>query len=219
MRFDMTVRELAEYTACQLNMFFPDTHTVAPEQMLCGVQLALDRAEYCFRHINYAAYSENGEAMFDVLHSDQYCHYLYFLSNSLYHNQGDPRLCKKLFYLNKALHAMNCMYDTDLPDIFWIVHAIGIALGKANYSNYLVLRHNCTIGGMSGEFPTMGEKVILSAGASLIGRCSVGDNVMLGPGCAVVKTDIPANTLVTNGGSYVSRTNSDKPARACFHLD
>jgi serine O-acetyltransferase len=111
------------------------------------------------------------------------------------------------------------MYDAMLPDIFLLLHVVGTVLGKATYANYLVVRQNCTIGALGYEYPVLGEKLILSAGASIIGGCRIGTNVMLGPGCTVMKEDIPDNSLVTRQGENTLKPNSDRPIQAHFSVE
>jgi serine O-acetyltransferase len=210
--------DLAEYTAAQLNNLFPDRSPASRVLLLPFVRAALERVEFCFRHVALRGYSESGEARFDPLHADQYCAYLYFLSNTVYRNDGDPRLAAKLFGLNKALNAFNCMYDTELPDIFLVVHGMGTVLGKAKYADYLLVAHNCTIGAIGGVYPTMSEKLILSAGASVIGESRVGENVLLEPGCNLVKTNVPPNTRVSGPGPYSFKPNTLRPIEYYFRL-
>jgi serine O-acetyltransferase len=212
----LNTAEVAAYTAAQLNSFFPDGRPVDPVDLARFVAPALERVEYCFRHVAYRSYCEDGRAKFDPLHSDQYCAYLYFVANTVYRHEGDPVLATKLYYLNKALHAFNCMYDTALPDVFLVAHAVGTVLGKAAYSNYLVVLHNCTVGSLSGRYPTLGERLILCAGSSVIGDCRVGDNVMLAPGCTVIRQDVPSDTLVVPGPGVALRPNSGRAIATFF---
>lgn len=216
MRTSMSRAELCDYTARQLNNIFPDGRDVAATELLAAADDAPQRVEHCFSHILWPTYSLDGEAHFNVLHSDQYCSYLYLLSNALHRRQADPTVSAKVFGLNKALHAFNCMYDTELPEVFWLVHIVGTVLGKADYGNFLVVRQGCTIGAVGGEYPTLGEGLVLSAGSSIIGTCTIGDNVMVGPGCHVFKTDVPAGTLVTAGTELRMRPNSPNAFSAHF---
>ncbi|HZT43589.1 MAG TPA: hypothetical protein VFA07_15600 [Chthonomonadaceae bacterium] len=219
MNLAYTVEEVAGYTAHQLNAFFPDGRAVSANVLKEYAQQALDRTEFCFRRVALRSYCEDGQAKFDLLHSDQYCSYLYLLANSIYRSEGDPGLASKVFYLNKALHAFNCMYDAMLPDIFLLLHVVGTVLGKATYANYLVVRQNCTIGALGYAYPVLGEKLILSAGASVIGGCRIGANVMIGPGCTVMKEDIPDNSLVTRTESNTLKSNSDRPIKVHFNVE
>ena len=203
-------KEIAKYTYSQVSTLFPTGKFASLKELERDVSTALDRLEFCFRHIAHPLYSENGEARFNLLNSDQYCHFLYFLANSVYARGGPESICQRLFCLNKALHGFNCMYDTQLPAVFWVIHAVGTVLGKATYGSHLVVRQNCTVGSLSGQYPVLEERVVLSAGASIIGRCHIGRNVMLGPGCSVLNEDIPADTLVTAPPRLKCRPNSPR---------
>lgn len=219
MQIDHTSWGLATYTASQLNTFFPDGRTVEAEYLLRFLDRTLDRLDFCFTHINHPAYFADGETRFDLFHSDQYCTYVYYLSNTIHREGGDPAVARKLFCLNKALHAFNCVYDTELPDIVYLVHCVGTVLGKAKYSDYMVFCHNTTVGAIRGVFPTFGERVLFSAGASAIGPCHVGTNTVLAPGCTLVKTDVPDNTMVSGvAPDYSFKPNSPRPAAVYFHL-
>lgn len=216
MSLSLGVHELATYTAAQLNTFFPDGRTVVGADLQKPLRLTLERVERCFRHINRPEYGDGTSARFDIFHSDQYCTYLYYLSNTIYRAEGDLTLAKKLFCLNKALHAFNCLYDAALPEVFQVVHAIGTVLGKAQYANYLVVVHNCTIGAIRGVFPTMGERLIMGAGSAIIGECTIGDNVMIAPGTTVIKTNVPDNSVVASETKYAIRPNTDRPFKTYF---
>lgn len=203
-------KELAKYICSQISAIFPSGNSISPKELDRDLSSALDRLEFCFRHIAHPAYSENGGARFNVLNSDQYCHFLYFLANTVHARGGSEVLCQRLFCLNKALHGFNCMYDTQLPQVFWIIHAVGTVLGKATYGSHLVVRQNCTVGALGGHYPVLGDRVVLSAGASVIGRCDIGRNVMIGPGCCVLNRRIPPNTLVTTTPRIKQRPNSPR---------
>lgn len=56
---------------------------------------------------------------------------------------------------------------------------------------YLVIR-----GGVNGGSPTIGDNVEITVGAKVIGKVSVGDNVIIAPNSVVVK-DVPSNTIVS----------------------
>lgn len=211
MNLRQSPEQIASYTAAQIAALFPVGKAPTRRDLKPAVTGALERLEFCFRHIAYPTYCEKGEVRFDLLNSDQYCQFLYFLANTVHLRSGSPQLCQQLFCLNKALHGFNCMYDTELPPVFWIIHAVGTVLGKAQYGNFLVVRQNCTVGAIRNDYPILGERMILSAGASVIGRCRIGRNVMLGPGCCVLNQDIPDDTLVTTSSRLVRRSS---PAKA-----
>lgn len=210
MNLRQSPEQIAEYTIAQLAGLFPLGKPPSRKMLRPLLAVALERLEFCFRHIAHPAYSEGDVARFDVLNSDQYCQFLYFLANTAHVQGGSDTLPQKLFCLNKALHAFNCMYDTELPPVFWVIHAVGTVLGKAHYGNFLVVRQNCTVGAIRDAYPVIGDRLVLSAGASVIGRCRIGRNVMIGPGCCVLNADIPDDTLVTTPRRFVRRANSPR---------
>jgi serine O-acetyltransferase len=219
MQFKMHTNQLAAYTATQLNNFFPDGRSVSGADLRRYAAAGLERVERCFREIANPAYSEDGEAKFDVLHADQYCTYLYYLGNSMYREQGSCPLTNKLFYLNKALHSFNCMVECELPEVVWLLHPLGTVIVKGQYRNYLVVRQGCTIGAIGGVGPTIGERFIMSAGSSVLGPCSIGENVMLGVYSHVFKTDVPADSIVVErNGRLQLKPNSTRAISMHFHM-
>lgn len=212
----MTAGQLVDYTAELLNRFFPDGHPVVPGDIAAPVRIAMDRLEYCFSHLAWPGWTLDGEARFNHLHSDHMCSYLWFLSNTCHVDHHRQDLPDKLFYLNKILHSFNCMYDTRLPDIFWLVHVVGTVLGKAEYMDYLVVLQGCTVGALGGEYPRLGRGVVLSANSAVIGRCTIGDNAVIGAGCRVIAQDVPAGSLVTPTAGLTIRANSGRAESLYF---
>jgi serine O-acetyltransferase len=88
-----------------------------------------------------------------------------------------------------------------LPPVFLFIHIVGSVIGKADYGNYFVALQGCTVGAVRGEYPVIGEGFIMSAGCSVIGRCRIGDGVMLGPSTTLFETDVPPHTLIS--GHYL----------------
>lgn len=55
--------------------------------------------------------------------------------------------------------------------------------------------HQVTIGEGKGGAPTIGDNVIIGAGAKIVGNITVGDGARIGAGC-IVAQDIPAGATV-----------------------
>ncbi|WP_196245996.1 serine O-acetyltransferase [Bacteroides fragilis] len=72
--------------------------------------------------------------------------------------------------------------------------------------------HGVTIGGVRGPkggAPIIGDNVVISSGAKIIGKVRIGNNVMIGSGAIVVK-DIPDNAVVVgNPGKVISYNGKD----------
>jgi serine O-acetyltransferase len=90
----------------------------------------------------------------------------------------------------------------------FIDHGSGVVIGETTeIGDDVTLYQGVTLGGtgkQSGKrHPTVGDNVVLGAGAKVLGAVSVGDNAKIGAGSVVV-TDVPRNsTVVGNPGRPV----------------
>ncbi|MDK8183532.1 hypothetical protein [Paenibacillus sp. UMB4589-SE434] len=173
--------DLQAYVFKQLNNYFPDNDLPRKELLFeKALGQALERTEYCFKHIAIKSFHHEGTTFFSHLHSDQYTLFLWFLSNSVWKEYEDTQLASKIFYLNKTLNGVVCMYDADMPNIFLVVHGGGVVLGKASYSDFFVCYQGCTVGAINGVYPKLGTGVALAPHSMIVGDCIVGDHVTIG---------------------------------------
>ena len=221
MRTSLLSTELATYTSRQLNYLFPDEHSVKLSTYQSVVDLALDRVNYCFKHSAIKQYCLAGEAVFSHTFSDQYAVFLWFLANTLWKEQGPQHILDKLFCLNKALHAFECMYDTHLPDIFFLSHTVGTVLGKATYADFLVVSQGCTVGVHHEHYPILDKGVALAANVSVIGKCRLGKRASVGSNTSVFQRDLPDDTTIyTNAhGQLLIVTAAEPYAQKFFNVD
>ena len=74
-------------------------------------------------------------------------------------------------------------------------HPVGIIIGKnVRIGNDVKIYQNVTIGGMDGNYPSIGNGVTIYAGSNIIGNVTIGDNAVIGAGSVVVK-DIPSQAV------------------------
>lgn len=187
--------QLLLYLRSQLCNFFPDCGSLANLNKV--IPLALQKLDICFQGTKYCGNYCNGEIFFNHLNADQYLIFIYYCSNISFCVFIDVPLASKLFYLNKALHGFHCMYDTILPEVFVIVHGSGIVLGKAVYSNYLVICHGCTVGSNSKfESPNLGQFLMMYPNSSIIGNSVISNNCCISNGSFVNDEFVSSNSLV-----------------------
>ena len=185
----------------QLANFFPDAEpgdASVREAIDAHLDEALRRLERC---INAVRLWREGE--FDVLHSSQATIFLYYLANTLWRHGADTRVCTKLFLLNKALNGIDCFFEIELPEVFFIGHSVGIVLAKASYGNHLVLYQNSTVGKNHGVAPVLEDGVVLYPSSAVIGRSRVRAGSVIAQGVSVINRDTAGDCLVfqgTNGG-------------------
>lgn len=185
---------LLTYLNTQLQHFFPDQQVDMLAIMERHIDETLMRLRHCINAVKMWRVDE-----FDYLHSSQYCIFLYYLSNTIWKNEKQQRLCNKLFYLNKALNGIDLFYEIEMPDIFFIGHSVGIVLAKAHYSNYLVLYQNSTVGKNHGVAPHLGEGVIIYPNAAIIGDCRIANGSVIAQGVSVINKSTPGNCLCFQG--------------------
>lgn len=189
--------KLCAYLARQLNNFFPDDAGISDKSFEPHIAETLERLRVCFAGIERRKYQNEGKPFFNYMHPDHYAVFLYLLANTIFRTTASTALAFRVYYLNKALHALDAFYDAELPEIFMFMHPIGTVLGHARYGNYFCAYQNCTVGSDEpGNTPAFGDCVIMYAGATVIGRSKIGNNVVLGAKAFVIDREIPDNSIV-----------------------
>ncbi len=125
------------------------------------------------------------------------------------------RLCHKLWHANPALRPLARLLSqvsrtltqveihpgATIGRRFFIDHGNGVVIGEtAEIGDDVLMYHQVTLGGRSrGRFkrhPTIGNGVLLGAGAKVIGPITIGVRSKVGANALVVK-DVPAGSVVT----------------------
>jgi len=197
--------QLADYVRKQLSNLLP--LPADPQAALIETHLdeALLRLNRCMSEVRMWTPNQ-----FDVLHSSQYCIFLYYLSNTIWRREKAQKLCTQLFLLNKSLNAIDCFYEVELPEVFFIGHSVGIVLAKAKYGNHLVLYQNSTVGKNHGVAPVLEDGVILYPNTAVIGNCLVRQRSVISQGVSVINRDTEVDKVVFQGanGSLLFKDSS-----------
>jgi serine O-acetyltransferase len=99
---------------------------------------------------------------------------------------------------------------------FFIDHGLGVVIGEtAEVGDDVTLYQGVTLGGTSLErtkrHPTLGDGVIVGAGASVLGALQVGDRARIGAGAIVVKDVPPGATVVGLAGRVLEKHVPGQP--------
>ncbi|CAN5149537.1 serine O-acetyltransferase [soil metagenome] len=91
---------------------------------------------------------------------------------------------------------------------FFIDHGMGVVIGEtAVIGDDVLMYHGVTLGGTSAtagkRHPSLGDDIVVGAGATVLGDVSIGSHSVIGAG-AVVVTDAPAGSLLV-GSPAVAR--------------
>lgn len=105
---------------------------------------------------------------------------------------------------------------------FFIDHGMGVVIGEtAEVGADVTLYHGVTLGGTSlnkgKRHPTLGDRVVVGAGAKILGDISIGSDSRIGANAVVVKP-VPENAVVVGvPGQVVSRTSRPQPTPDLEH--
>jgi serine O-acetyltransferase len=93
---------------------------------------------------------------------------------------------------------------------FFIDHGMGVVIGEtAEIGDDVLLYQGVTLGGTGNEkgkrHPTLGDHVVIGAGAKVLGSIKVGNNVKIGAGSVVVHPVPDNSTVVGIPGKVVRR--------------
>jgi serine O-acetyltransferase len=95
----------------------------------------------------------------------------------------------------------------------FIDHGLGVVIGEtAEIGDDVLLYQGVTIGGTGNErgkrHPTLGNRVVVGTGASVLGNIRLGDDVRVGAGAVVVHS-VPNGSTVVGIPGRVVRTRSE----------
>ena len=107
---------------------------------------------------------------------------------------------------------------------FFIDHGNGVIIGEtAIVGDNVTLYQGVTLGGTGKEHgkrhPTVGNNVMISAGAKVLGSFTIGDNSKIGAGSVVLEAVPPNSTVVGVPGHVVKRNNLRLPQEEMNQTD
>ena len=106
----------------------------------------------------------------------------------------------------------------------FIDHGMGVVIGQtAVVGDDVVLFHSVTLGGRSmthgKRHPTVGDRVVVGAGAKILGPVWIGDDAQIGANAVVVK-DVPAGAVAVGVPAKVRQTTAvEREERAVTPLE
>ena len=100
---------------------------------------------------------------------------------------------------------------------FFIDHGMGVVIGEtAEIGENVTIYHGVTLGGTSWKkekrHPTIGNNVVIGAGAKVLGPFKVGDNSKIGSGSVVVN-EVPPDSVVVGVPGRITFRNGAKVVR------
>jgi serine O-acetyltransferase len=124
------------------------------------------------------------------------------------HEMGVPVLPRWVSQFSRLVTGIEIHPGAQIGEGFFIDHGSGVVIGETTeIGNNVTLYQGVTLGGTGKEtgkrHPTVGDNVVVGAGAKVLGSITVGDNAKIGAGSVVVQS-VPQNaTVVGNPGRPV----------------
>ena len=131
------------------------------------------------------------------------------ISNWLW-NRGARVAARVFAELTRILTGVEIHPGAVLGSGLFIDHATGVVIGEtAEVGDDVTIYHGVTLGGISTDpgkrHPTIGDRVIVGAGAKILGPIKIGDDSRIGANAVVVK-EVPSSSVVVGvPGQIVSR--------------
>ena len=99
---------------------------------------------------------------------------------------------------------------------FFIDHGMGIVIGEtAVIGDDVLMYHAVTLGGRTlakvKRHPTIGNNVVLGAGATVLGDIKIGDKALIGANAIVTKDVAPGSVVMGPAERHLAKTDESDP--------
>jgi len=113
---------------------------------------------------------------------------------------GVPFIPRYISYLTRIFTGIEIHPSAQIGERLFIDHGEGVVIGETTIiGNDVIIYQQVTLGGTGKEHgkrhPTIGNNVIIGAGAKILGNITISDHVRIGAGSVVVD-DVPENCTV-----------------------
>ena len=112
-----------------------------------------------------------------------------------------------LSQLARALTGIEIHPGAQIGRRLFIDHGMGVVIGEtAEIGDDVVMFHGTTLGGTSMKrgkrHPTVGDRVLIGAGATILGPVTIGDDAKVGANTVVV-SDVPAGMVAVGASARI----------------
>ena len=139
-----------------------------------------------------------------------------------FHTWGVPIIPRVISQLARWFTGIEIHPAAKIGRGFFIDHGMGVVIGETTeIGDHVTLFQGVTLGGTGKErgkrHPTLGNHVVVGAGAKILGGIKIGDNVKIGANSVVLKSvppnstviGVPARIIKTEGGERIPEATMD----------
>lgn len=122
-------------------------------------------------------------------------------------------LARLVSHVSRLLTGIEIHPGAKIGQRLFIDHGFGVVIGEtAEIGDDVLLYQGVTLGGTGGErgkrHPTIGDRVVIGAGAAILGNIELGPDVKVGAGSVVVHS-VPAGATVVGIPGKVVKTRNE----------
>lgn len=134
---------------------------------------------------------------------------------------GVPFIPRFISYLTRIITGIEIHPKAQIGNRFFIDHGEGVVIGETTIiGDDVLIYQQVTLGGTGNEHgkrhPTIGNNVIIGAGAKVLGNITIGDNTRVGAGSVVVD-DVPEHCTVVGVPGRVVQQKFMNPDGILMH--
>jgi serine O-acetyltransferase len=124
--------------------------------------------------------------------------------------------------IGRAMTGIEIHPGANIGKGIFIDHGMGVVVGEtASIGDNVLLYQGVTLGGTGVEkgkrHPTIGNNVVIGAGAKVLGNITIGDNSYIGANAVVIK-DVPANATVVGIPGKITKQDGKKIDTSLDHI-
>lgn len=147
---------------------------------------------------------------------------IFYRISSALRNIGVPFLPRFLSQTAKCITGIEVHPGAKIGKGFFVDHGMGVVIGETTViGNNVTVFQGVTLGGTGKErgkrHPTIGNNVVIGAGAKVLGNITIGNNVNIGANAVVIR-DVPDNSTVVGVPGRIARKKG-KRMPAGINLD
>lgn len=147
----------------------------------------------------------------------------------IYHRMANFLYRRKIFLLARLVSQWARFFTgieihpgAQIGKRFFVDHGMGVVIGETTIiGNDVLLYQGVTLGGtglLHGKrHPTIGNNVVIGAGANVLGNITIGDNSYIGANAVVIK-DVPDNSTVVGVPGKITKQDGKKLDVSLDHI-
>lgn len=163
----------------------------------------------------------SSRALVAVAYSGLHAVWMHRVANALWNTSEELKPAARIIsQTSRFLTGIEIHPGATIGRRFFIDHGMGVVIGEtAVIGDDCMMYHQVTLGGRSLQpvkrHPTLGNRVVIGAGAAIIGNITIGDDAKIGSAALVIK-DVPAGETVLAAPSHI---REKKPSDAMAGWD